>query len=570
MKLIRINLSSKQIKEEIIDLKHPLFNYAGRSLSSKIISDEVPVDVLALNQENKLIFASGFLGGTTAPNSGRISVGCKSPLTNGVKEANVGGRAPAYLARLDIRGLIFEGKSDDWVILHINENEIHILDGSKYQGKNNYDLMTQLLAEYPKKSGIFSIGTAGEKQLKAASIASADMEGYPSRHAGRGGVGAVMGSKLLKAIVIEPPSKIRITYQNKDQFKRITKEWGQNLYKAKRGFSKFGTAIGLMTMNTVHGLPTKNFRKGSFAKADQISGKALNDFLIKNKGQYGIPCSPGCVIQCSNLVKDSNGNHITSSLEYETIALNGSNLEIGSIEKLAEIDHLCDDLGVDTIEIGNAIGVFMETGKIKWGDADVVIQLIKNINQNLEDSLLIGNGAVAVGKHYNISRVAQVKGQGISGYDPRSFKGMGVTYLTSPMGADHTAGAAIKGRKAYTDKDYGELIDPEIKVELSRDLQIFTMLLDSMGQCYFVGPSWDTTEKLSELMNLRYGLNLNPNELKNFGIEWLEMERVYNEKCGLSSISEFPKFIQDESLEDIERKWDIPPSELKKFWENLD
>lgn len=570
-KIIRINLKTNQIHEEEVTSGHPFEFFAGRSLSSKIVAEEVPPSSDPLGPENKLVFACGFLSGTPCPNSGRISVGAKSPLTGGVKESNVGGRAPAFLGRHDIRALIFEDQSESWKNLVIDsEGNIKLVDGSHLHGKNNYFISEQLRSQHNSKIGIFSIGIAGEKQLNASSIAAIDIEGYPSRHAGRGGMGAVMGSKKLKAIIVEPPQQSQITYNDSESFREVAKTWGKALYKAKRTFSQFGTLVGITTMNSLNALPTQNFRRGSFQEIEEISAETLFDFTQENKGKSGIPCSPGCVIRCSNLVTDEQGNHITSSLEYETVALNGSNLMINSIEKLAQIDHVCDDFGVDTIEMGNAMGVYMETGKIPWGDADKVIEMVKGIETDNPDSLAIANGAVTTGKKFNISRVAQVKGQGIPGYDPRSYKGMGVTFLTSPMGADHTAGAAITGRVPYPNKDYGKIYDGEHKVELSKGLQIFTMLHDSMGQCYFVGPTYDSVPHLVTMLNARYGWTLTTEELIAWGKKWLLLEKAFNSKAGISEVEELPAFMLSEELEDNpDRKWDVSQKDLSTYWENF-
>ena len=570
-KIIRVNLKTQLIKIEDISEEHPLNYYGGRSFTSKIVSDEVPPKINPIDSKNKLIFANGLLGGTLAPCSGRISVGAKSPLTNGIKESNVGGRTPTLLSRQDIRAIILEDQAIEWSYLLCHDTKIEIILDKTLLGMNNYALNLHFQKKYGDRIGIFSIGIAGERLYKAASIASTDMEGYPSRHAGRGGLGAVMGSKKLKAIVVLPSKTNSISYSNKDAFKSTAKEWGSTLYKSKRNFSKFGTLIGLTFMNTMHGLPTQNFRRGAFKDVDNISAETIYDFIQTNNGKTGLPCSPGCVIQCSNLVRDNNGKHLTSSLEYETVALNGSNLLISNIEHLSKIDHICDDFGLDTIEIGNALGVFMETGKIRWGDSEAVINLLEKLESNDPDSINIANGAVTVGKTYKISRVAQVKGQGISGYDPRTFKGMGVTYLTSPMGADHTAGAAIAGRKPYPHKEYGKLYDGEHKVELSQGLQIFTLLLDAMGQCYFVGPTFESIPILVKLLNAKYGWHLETKDLISLGTEWLQMEEKYNEAAGLKKIERLPSFMETEKLEETEeRSWDIAQAKIDQFWEDLE
>ena len=570
LKLVRINLESKKITINPVKKGHLYEFYGGRSLSAKILLEEVDPRVEPLSKENKLIFASGLLGGTFAPNSGRFSIGSKSPLTKGIKEANVGGLAPTLLCRTGIKAIIFEGISSKWQILKIEDDKIEFVDADPYIGMNNYELDLMLSKRFGSNIGIFSIGIAGEKQLKAASIASMDLEGYPSRHAGRGGLGAVMGSKKLKAVIVIPPKINQISYYDKKSFQQVALKWGKNLQDTKKVFSKFGTLLGLMSMDSVHGLPTQNFRSGSYKDADKISGEALHEYLLKNNGKYGVSCSPGCMIRCSNIVIDKDGNHITSSLEYETVALNGSNLLINDIEKLAIIDHICDDFGLDTIEIGNALAVFMETGIIKWGDAEGCIALLKKIKNDDKDSLILGNGAVQVGSALNISRVAHVKGQGLPGYDPRTFKGMGVTYLTSPMGADHTAGAAIINRTPDSDNDYGKLHTPKHKVELSKRLQIFTMILDSMGQCYFIGPHIENMPKLAKMLNARYGWNLSTEDLVEMGIKWLNIEREFNLNAGLNAIDELPAFIQKENLRDQpDRSWDIEPKEISSFWEKL-
>ncbi|MHA1474839.1 MAG: aldehyde ferredoxin oxidoreductase family protein [Promethearchaeota archaeon] len=570
MKIVRINLETKEIQIEPVEKGHIYEFLGGRSLSAKILLDELDPKVDPLSKNNKLIFASGLLGGTFAPNAGRFSIGSKSPLTNGIKEANVGGLAPTLICRTGIKAIIFEGKASNWQLLIIEDNKIELIDADHYIGMNNYELDLELTKKFGSKIGIFSIGIAGEKQMKAASIASMDLEGYPSRHAGRGGLGAVMGSKMLKAVIVFPPKINQIKYYDKKSFQQVALKWGKNLQETKKTFSKFGTLIGFMGMNSVHGLPTKNFRSGSFKDADKISGEALHEYLLKNNGKYGVSCSPGCMIRCSNIVFDKNGNHITSSLEYETVALNGSNLLVNDIEKLANIDHICDDFGLDTIEVGNALAVFMEAGIIKWGDADGCIALLQQIENGDKNSLILGNGAVQVGSAFNISRVAHVKGQGLPGYEPRTFKGMGVTYLTSPMGADHTAGAAIISRTPDSDLDYGKLHTPKNKVELSKRLQIFTMILDSMGQCYFIGPNIENMSKLAKMLNARFGWNLETDDLVEMGQKWLKLERDFNIAAGLGATDDLPAFILDENLIDLpDRSWDIEQKEISSFWKKL-
>jgi aldehyde:ferredoxin oxidoreductase len=566
--LVRIKLQSHTIEKEIVVPGHPLEIYAGRSLSSKIISDEVNPKCNPLGPENKLIFACGFIGGTPAPNSGRISIGALSPMTLGIKESNSGGKAPAFLSRQDIRGLVFEGISDKWLIIVIKEGEISLEDGNEFVGINNYKLMDILKDKYGSKIGIFSIGLAGEKQCVNSSIAAMDMEGVPSRHAGRGGLGAVMGSKKIKAIVVYPPDNPLLEYKNKDEFYSIARDWFKTLNDTKTVFRKYGTSIGIDTINHLHGLPTQNFRRGEFKGIENINAEALDAFVTKNGGKKGVACSPGCAIRCSNILRTSEGEHITSSLEYETMIMNGSNLEVADIETLGWIDHYCDDNGLDTIETGNCLAMFMEAGKLEWGDGKGCIELLKGFSEGNPDSLLLGLGCYALGKKFRVERIPHVKHQGIPAYEPRSFKGMGVTFVTSAMGADHTAGPAIHGRKGYADKDYGEVYERKDKVTISKDLQIFIFIADSTGCCYFVGPDYDSTQKWAALYNARYGWDMTAEDWIQWAIDGIKMEREFNTRAGLESTDVLPQFMLDENLEDIEdRKWDITKKELDEIWD---
>jgi aldehyde:ferredoxin oxidoreductase len=394
------------------------------------------------------------------------------------------------------------------------------------------------------------------------------MEGIPSRHMGRGGMGAVMGSKKIKAIVVYPPEKSMLTYHNKDKFYSLARDWFKTLNDTKATFRKYGTSIGIDTINHLHGLPTQNFRRGSFKGVENINADALDDFITNNNGKKGVACSPGCAIRCSNILRTAKGEHITSSLEYETMIMNGSNLMIDDIETLGWIDHYCDDNGLDTIETGNCLAIMMEAGKLEWGDGKAVIKLLKGFSEDNPDSLLLGLGCYDLGKKLGVERIPHVKRQGFPAYEPRSFKGMGVTFVTSAMGADHTAGPAIHGRKGYADKDYGEVYDRNHKIDISRDLQIFIYIADSTGCCYFVGPDFDSTKKWTDLYNSRYGWNKTVDYWIQWAIDGIKMEREFNTRAGLESTDKLPDFFLTEKLEDNEdRKWDLSEKELKEIWD---
>ncbi|MFX1322452.1 MAG: aldehyde ferredoxin oxidoreductase C-terminal domain-containing protein [Promethearchaeota archaeon] len=570
MKIARINLEKKEVRFEDITPDSKYFLLGARGLSSQIIHDEVPPLCDPLSPENKLIIASGLLTGSPFPNSARTSIGAKSPLTKGIKEANVGGRPSMMLASHGIRALILEGIASNLHFILVDDEGIKLKSALEYKGLGNYELHSKLRKTYGEKIGIYSIGPAGEHMMKNASVAANDLEGYPSRHAARGGLGAVMGSKRIKAVIIFPAKSSKVEIQDIKKFREISKPFAQNLAETRKTFSIYGTSLMTKAMSVHGGLPTKNFRRGLFDKVDDISGEKLHELVMARNGKKRVSCSPTCVIKCSNIIVDENGNHITSSFEYETIALNGSNLMIENLDHLAKIDHLCDDIGIDTIEFGVTIGVAMDNEKVNWGDAEKVFEILKEIRKGSEIGQLYGNGVVHLGNKINAMRIPQVKGQAISGYDPRVFKAMSITYATSPMGADHTSGAAIAGRVASKHKEYGELTNNEGKLELSFELQVYTTVLDSMGCCYFIGPSYENMDIVAGAINAMYGLDLTRNDVIELGIKILKTEIEFNENAGITqNMNDLPEFFKEEPSEPTGFLYTFDKEELSKFWNKL-
>ena len=571
MKLARIDLSQRKIEYDEITQDSKYFLLGARGLSSKIILDEVLPTCDPLGEKNKLILANGLLTGSAFPCSARTSVGAKSPLTNGIKEANVGGRPSLMLAQHGIRALIFEGISSELIYVKVVNGMLSIHSAGEYKGLGNYELHSKLMNKFGKDIGIYSIGPAGELLMKAASVAANDLEGYPSRHAGRGGLGAVMGSKKIKAIVILPKKRSEIKMHDLKAFSKISKPFAKLLAETKEGFSTYGTALAMKVMSEYGGLPTKNYRMGSYEKVGEISGEKLHEMVLSRGGKKRLACSPTCVIRCSNSYLDDKGNHVTSSLEYETMALCGSNLMLDNLDDLANIDHQCDDIGIDTIEFGVTVGVAMDSGKVNWGDASHVFNILEEVRKGSDIGILYGNGVCHLGNEINYERIPQVKGQGLSGYDPRVFKGIGVTYATSPMGADHTAGCAIAGRVASQFKDYGALTEDNGKIDLSYELQLYTTILDSMGCCYFIGPSYENMELVAGALNAMYGLDLTRGDVINIGIEILKNELEFNEKASLGKeTNDIPSFFRDEASIPTNLKYTFSPDELKDFWKKLE
>ncbi len=569
-KIIRVNAKTKSAT--ITELPPALAFLGGRELTSTIIADEVDPKADPLGPENKLVLATGLLVATTAPNFSRLSAGCKSPLTGGIKESNVGGKAGFALGLHDIRAIVLENcpTDDAFHNLIIRGDDSVAWEAAKGpRTTGNYALCKELGERFGSTASIISIGPAGANRMLMASIAVQDLQNYPTRHAARGGPGAVMGSKGIKAIVIEPRRGAGIPYADAPAFKSIAGPWSKDLKVSRAGFSKLGTAMTVGISQMLQGLPTRNFREGTFAGAEKIGGDHLHDLIVQRGGRFGIPCLPGCAIQCSNLVIGPDGKHVTSSLEYETIAMNGSNLAIDDIDTIARIDRECDDIGVDTIEFGVTMAVLMEAGKYGFGDTEGVFEVLGEIRDCTAKGAFYGKGAHRVGVELGVKRLPTVKRQGMSAYDPRTYKGMGATFCTTPMGADHTAGAAIYKRPGFDPKkDYGDIFDNKSKLDLSFELQVLTGACDMLGVCYFVGPSFMTLDRAARLINARYGTSMSQENLVRKAKEMLKKEIGFNKKAGFTKADDaLPGFFKTERLPPVDRVWDMPDDEVARFWE---
>ena len=571
-KILRINMDDLTVKTE------GLGEYAGlggRALTSSIIAKEVPPLCHPLGQNNKLVAAAGLLTGTTAASSGRCHFGCKSPLTGGIKEGNSGGVVAQKIARLGYSAIVLEGlpKDDKLRMVYINKDKIEILPADEFKGMGNYQTVSKLTEIYGKV-GIISIGPAGEQKLNAASIAVNDMDNRPTRHAGRGGQGAVMGSKGLKAIVVDDTGAAGVEIKDKDEFKKWSKVFTDGLLKnpvTGEGLPTYGTAVLINIINEAGGLPTRNFSNGQFEHAANISGEQLTENCKDRGGKGTHACSPGCVMRCSNVYNDKDGNYITSGLEYETIFAFGSNCNVSDLDVIARYDFLCDDIGLDTIETGGAIAVAMEGGYLPFGDWDRAIKFLdEDIRNGTPIGKIVGSGAVVTGRAFGVSRVPAVKGQNMPAYDPRAIQGIGVTYATSTMGADHTAGYAI-ATNIMKVGGYVDPLKPEGQVELSRNLQIATAALDSTGLCLFTAfavlDQPETFEAIYRMLNAQYGLNLTEDDVTELGKNVLKTERDFNTRAGFTNKDDrLPEFMYQEALAPHNQVFMVKDEELDEFW----
>jgi aldehyde:ferredoxin oxidoreductase len=556
----------------------PLGEYAGiggRALTSALVAKEVPPLCHALGAENKLVIAPGLLSGTISAMSGRLSVGCKSPLTGGIKEANAGGQPSQVLARLGYAAVVLEGKpvTEDLYKVVINKDGARIEVDNSLKMLPNYDLVEEMKKQYGEKIACISIGPAGEMKMSAASIACTDMEIRPTRHAGRGGVGAVMGSKGVKVIVLDDTGMKMRPPRDPEKFKDANKRFVEGLRKhpvTGQALPAYGTNVLTNILSEAGGYPTYNFKEGRYVDAHKISGETQAETETARGGLATHGCHRGCVIRCSGTYNDKDGHFLSKQPEYETVWAHGGNCGICDLDSIARLDFLDDNYGLDTIEMGATIGVAMEAGLLKFGDAEGAIRLMHEVGKGTPLGRILGNGAAVTGKVFGVERVPVVKGQALPAYDPRAVQGVGVTYATSPMGADHTAGYAVTANILKVGGDVNPL-KPEGQIELSRNLQIATAAVDATGMCLFIAFALldqpDTFQALLDMLNAFYGLNMTGDDVTALGKKILSMERDFNARAGFTAQQDrLPRFFKTDKLAPHNVTFDVTDDELDQVF----
>ncbi len=565
---LHIDAASSQISKT--PLPEAFREFGGRSyitnyLMSCVMTGKMDPKCDPLGPQNPLIFCNGIFSGTTFSTNHRLSIGGKSPLTWTIKESSAGGTVAKYMADHGLRSIIVHGLPEEKGLkyLHILPDGTAVLeDAADYKGMGNYAFGDAMREKYGKDVAIASIGPAGEQKMLAASVQVTEFgEGYPSRAAARGGLGALMGAKGLKAIVIEKATtRYKVEYANEELFKQSVA--GINKLMAEKGaasnYHQVGT-ISIIDGTSKNGiLPVENFSGKMMYDAGDTLGAV--PFLTNNKkrgGCNGKPCQPGCVVRCSNVYNDEDGNYLTSGLEYETVALFGPNCRIRDLDKVAKLDRLCDDIGLDTIEMGDAAAVAMESGKIAWGDADAVIGLLEDVRAGRDFGLIMGNGCEAVGKELGCEHIPTVKHQSLSGYDPRNSKGTGVTYSTCPQGADHTA-ACTMGFTSFGD------YPRDTALYVSNKLQVAMCFSDSM-MCLFGFAQ--ISSRLDYILGMFVGLFGGPMDITRItaglGVKTLLTEVKFNQLAGFTTKEDrLPRFFYEEMHQGTGEVFDIGDKEL--------
>jgi aldehyde:ferredoxin oxidoreductase len=562
--ILRVDLSSGVCS--LRDLAPEEQRLGGRGLSSHLVSGLVPPNADPLGPDNVLVVAAGLLAGTTVPNSGRLSLGAKSPLTGTIKESNSGGSVARRMARLGIRAIIVEGKAEHPCLIHVSTGGASLHRSAELVGMGTAKTIGRLRQSGGDDIGVVCIGPAGERELKAAG-AIVTASDFRLRSAARGGLGAVMGSKNLKAIVVNDKGAAPPAVAKPELMKQAVSALCAGIQQnpTMSALEGFGSAFLVGLANELGCLPTKNFSIGRFAAADEISGEKMSAILSRRpNARTKHRCMSSCIVYCSQVYTDDEGREITSGFDYDTLGMLGANCLISDLDLLARMDGLCDDLGLDPIEVGAALALAMEAGVIEWGDGPAAYRLIAETVVGSEHGTLIGNGCVATGTALGVTRIPAVKGQSFAAWDPRVLKGTGVTYATSPMGADHTAGNAVPSAAA---PGY-DPSSPLRQNEVSRYLQAYNAAIDTLGFCLFPGLALldkpDLQVHLAEAVEARTGLEIDKeNYLQELGASVLAEEAAFNRAAGFTSADDrLPSFVTQEALPPSGQIFDVSSEDI--------
>ena len=476
------------------------------------------------------------------------------------------------MGKWEIKAIVVENqpKDDNLYLLRVTNNSADLFEANDLRGLGTYAASQQLQDRYGADCTVISIGQAGEYLLSGAGIACTGERDQRSNHAARGGLGAVMGSKGLKAIVIDKTSARSFSFADVNLFRTASKRFAAEIIEnpklgSKGGTHLYGTAAITGAVNEMGSLPTRNFSSGSFEGSPSLRGEHLRETILARSGQIGKRCMAGCVIACRNNYVDEAGDSIVGTLQFETIALVGSNLGLENLDDVARLNYMCNDFGLDTIETGAALGVAIEAGLADFGDLDSIVALLQQVGEGTVLGRLIGSGAVVTGKVLGIQRIPAVLGQAMPGYDPRSLKGNGVTYATSPQGADHTAGNAFGARNQVNP------LGVEGQKELSLKLQIISAMLDNTGLCLFARPPVISDPQLMvDMLNGMYGWNWTPDDLDRANRDLLRTELEFNKRAGITSTDyRIPEYMHREPLAPHNTTFDVPDSDLDSIFEAL-
>lgn len=552
-KIARINLSTGEIKAEKLDLELAHKFIGGRGLGTKILYDEGVATVDPLSPENKLIYITGPMTGANAPSTGRYMVVTKSPLTGMIACSNSGGIWGAKLKYAGWDAIIVEGEAPKWTYINIEDDKIELLDAQEYLGMMSEAMDTALKEKHGAEASVLNIGPAGEKKVLMAAIMN-----DKDRAAGRSGVGAVMGSKKLKAIVVKASRRNLDNIADVDALKAATKKAMDVLMAnpvTSSGLRQLGTAILVNIINNVGSLPTKNWQESYFEKAEDISGEALAEkYLVKAGACYRCPIACGRIINV-------NG-HITGGPEYEPLWAYGANCGNNDLNVIDECNMLCNEYGLDAISVPCTIAAAMELyqrGAIKeedcagvpleWGSTKALVEWTKRIgNPETELDWLMSSGSARLCEHYGMPEISMsVKKQEMPAYDARGIQGIGITYATSNRGGCHVRGYMISPEVLGLPQQLDRTAT-EDKAVWAKTFQDLTAVIDSMGHCLFTSFAMGAQE-YTDLLNAATGTNHSVEEVLEIGDRIYNIERMFNKAAGMKPEDDrLPKRLLEEPI----------------------
>lgn len=563
---IDIYLDAKRVDER--ELSGREVAECGRYLIAKTLLETGVATTDPLGPDNPIIFSAGPFAGTNFSNANRLSVGCKSPLTDGIKEANSGGTFAFAMGQLEIAGITFHNAFDDWMVIHIpKEGPITFSDATPYMGMGNFDCAKKLHEVYGDKVSLALCGPVGERLGLMAGIAFSDTDNRPSRLAARGGVGAVMGSKKIKAVVIEK-HKMPPMHDRKKVMAAI-KEYGKKLSAAPaiKTLETTGTAMVADLTNHMGALPVRNFSSGQLTTSDggplKMGGDYIRELNQSRGGEISHACMPGCLIKCSNVYVDDTGRELVSPLEYETIGLLGTNCGLTEPDDVALLNETANDLGVDSIELGATLGVLMEAGEAEFGDLAFMKECLEDIRSGNERGLFLASGTHRVGEKLGVTRIPVIKKQAISAYDPRIVEVTGISMMFTAQGADHTVGNAPTFK--CDDKTVEELVGESFK------MQVNSAVADSLGLCVFGRSVTDVNLALIvNAINDGHQSDVTPEFIKNIGLQTLRYEAEFNKQAGFKTEDdELPEFFMTEALPPTGAKARLTSAEINTHMQAL-
>ncbi len=563
--IIRINLETGSVSRREQEKDDLLLG--GRRLTGSIIAAEVPPECEPLSGRNKLVLACGPLAGTLVSSANRLSIGAKSPLTGGIKESNAGGMTGYLMGRLGIRAVVLEGRpgAPHWTLIRISADGVELLPGDPYVGLGLFEKARQLFERFGPKVGMTLIGRAGERLQFSAGITNTDPDGEPSRYNGRGGLGAVMGSKGVQGIVYDASAAPKETFVDRAAFMEANREVARRINanpQTSQVYRQYGTAAMMDATSAMGALPTRNFSTGFFEGYEKINAEAMHRTILERGGEGATShaCMVGCLVKCSNIFPDRDGKKVCSPIEYENLGLLGSNLGIDDLDTIALLNRMCNDFGYDTIETGAAIGVAMNAGLTAFGDREAALRLMREVGEGTPLGRVLGSGAGITGKVFGCLRVPVAKNQAMPAYDPRAIKGVGVTYAVSPQGADHTSGNTVKSPVKQHLKDGQETV--------SRNAQVGFTVMDNLGLCILASGGIGDLGVVADLLKARWGVETPPERLRRAAWGPVLLVRGVNRRAGLTPAHDrLPEFFEEEINPANGQVFDVPEDTLRRVYD---